>query len=76
MAPLAWLEYEQQDAKEDNGVIDIHKYLARVCYSSDFGKLKPEYLEPFFEKTKLFSQFLGEKRWFAGHKLTIVDFLA
>lgn len=62
MAPLGWLEYEQQDTKEDNGVIDIHKYLARVCYSSDFEKLKPEYLEPLFEKTKLFSQFPGEKR--------------
>uniref|UniRef100_A0A671EMU1 glutathione transferase n=1 Tax=Rhinolophus ferrumequinum TaxID=59479 RepID=A0A671EMU1_RHIFE len=56
--------------------IDIHKYVAKVSYSSDFAKLKPEYLEPLFEKTKLFSQFLGEKRWFAGHKITIVDFLA
>lgn len=50
--------------------------MAKVSYSSDFAKLKPEYLEPLFEKTKLFSQFLGEKSWFAGHKLTIVDFLA
>lgn len=27
--------------------MDICVYLARVCYSSDFEKLKPEYLETF-----------------------------
>nr|XP_040124892.1 glutathione S-transferase Mu 1-like [Ictidomys tridecemlineatus] len=39
-------------------------------------KLKPEYLERLPEVLKLFSQFLGKKPWFAGDKITFVDFLA
>uniref|UniRef100_A0A8C3FR99 glutathione transferase n=1 Tax=Chrysemys picta bellii TaxID=8478 RepID=A0A8C3FR99_CHRPI len=38
-------------------------------------KLKPEYLEQLPGKLKLFSQFLGVQKWFAGEKLTYVDFL-
>ncbi|XP_034624658.1 glutathione S-transferase 2-like [Trachemys scripta elegans] len=39
-------------------------------------KLKPEYLEQLPGKLMLFSQFLGVQKWFAGEKLTYVDFLA
>ncbi|XP_073176491.1 glutathione S-transferase 2-like isoform X1 [Lepidochelys kempii] len=39
-------------------------------------KLKLEYLEELPGKLKLFSQFLGDRKWFAGEKLTYVDFLA
>nr|XP_014595682.1 glutathione S-transferase Mu 1 isoform X1 [Equus caballus] len=39
-------------------------------------KLKPEYLEALPETVKLFSQFLGKRPWFAGDKITFVDFLA
>lgn len=39
-------------------------------------KQKPEYLKVIPEKMKLFSQFLGKRSWFAGDKLTYVDFLA
>ncbi|KAK1328902.1 hypothetical protein QTO34_011072 [Cnephaeus nilssonii] len=39
-------------------------------------KQKPEFLKVLPEKLKLFSQFLGKKAWFAGDKLTYVDFLA
>uniref|UniRef100_A0A8C4U2J9 glutathione transferase n=1 Tax=Falco tinnunculus TaxID=100819 RepID=A0A8C4U2J9_FALTI len=38
-------------------------------------KLKPGYLEQLPGKLKLFSNFLGDRKWFAGEKLTFVDFL-
>nr|KAF6330354.1 hypothetical protein mMyoMyo1_012344 [Myotis myotis] len=44
--------------------------------SLTFEKLKPEYLQAFPEKMKLFLQFLKKRSWFAGVKLTFVDFLA
>uniref|UniRef100_A0A8C8ZIJ8 GST C-terminal domain-containing protein n=1 Tax=Prolemur simus TaxID=1328070 RepID=A0A8C8ZIJ8_PROSS len=39
-------------------------------------KLKPKYLEDLPEVLKLYSQFLGTRPWFAGDKITFVDFLA
>ncbi|XP_008059299.1 glutathione S-transferase Mu 1 isoform X6 [Carlito syrichta] len=39
-------------------------------------KLKPEYLEGLPDMMRLFSQFLGKRPWFAGDKITFVDFLA
>ncbi|KAM5202222.1 glutathione S-transferase Mu 1 isoform 1-T1 [Hipposideros larvatus] len=60
----------------ENEVMDMRISLARVCYSPDFEKLKPEYLKTLPEKMKLISQFLGKRSWFAGDKLTYVDFLA
>ncbi|XP_004689741.2 PREDICTED: glutathione S-transferase Mu 4-like, partial [Condylura cristata] len=39
-------------------------------------KLKPEFLEGLPEKLKHLSLFLGERPWFAGDKVTYVDFLA
>lgn len=50
--------------------MDSSTQLARVCYSPDFEKLKPESLKALPEKTKLFAQFLGKRSWFAGDKLT------
>ncbi|XP_052036874.1 glutathione S-transferase-like [Apodemus sylvaticus] len=38
-------------------------------------KWKPEYLEGLPEKMKLCSEFLGKRPWFAGNKVTCVDFL-
>ncbi|KYO33155.1 glutathione S-transferase Mu 1 [Alligator mississippiensis] len=59
----------------ENQVMDIRMGFAKICYSPDFEKLKPEYLEQLPGKLKLFSQFLGDRKWFAGEKLTYVDFL-
>ncbi|XP_036308427.1 glutathione S-transferase Mu 1 isoform X2 [Pipistrellus kuhlii] len=72
-------ETEEEKIRVDmleNEVMDTGNQLARVCYSPDFEKQKPEYLKALPEKMKLFSQFLGKKSWFAGDKLTYVDFLA
>ncbi|XP_004449003.2 glutathione S-transferase Mu 2 [Dasypus novemcinctus] len=60
----------------ENQVMDTRMQLARVCYSPDFEKLKPEYLEGLPEKMRLYSEFLGKRPWFAGDKITFVDFLA
>ncbi|XP_053884148.1 glutathione S-transferase 2-like [Malaclemys terrapin pileata] len=60
----------------ENQVMDFRLAFARICYNPDFEKLKPEYLEQLPGKLKLFSQFLGVRKWFAGEKLTYVDFLA
>ncbi|KAF7253599.1 Glutathione S-transferase [Varanus komodoensis] len=59
----------------ENQVMDFRMGFARLCYSPDFEKLKPEYMEQLPGKLKQFSQFLGDKKWFVGKKITYVDFL-
>uniref|UniRef100_A0A4W2D2P4 Glutathione S-transferase n=1 Tax=Bos indicus x Bos taurus TaxID=30522 RepID=A0A4W2D2P4_BOBOX len=59
----------------ENQVMDVRLAMARICYSPDFEKLKPGFLKEIPEKIKLFSEFLGKRPWFAGDKLTYVDFL-
>ncbi|XP_023577437.1 glutathione S-transferase Mu 2 isoform X3 [Octodon degus] len=60
----------------ENHSMDLRFQLGMLCYDPDFEKKKPEYLEGLPEKVKLFSQFLGKQPWFAGNKITFVDFLA
>ncbi|XP_067387646.1 glutathione S-transferase Mu 1-like [Emydura macquarii macquarii] len=59
----------------ENQVMDFRLSFVKICYSPDFEKLKLEFLEQLPGKLKLFSQFLGDRQWFAGEKLTYVDFL-
>ncbi|XP_040854570.1 glutathione S-transferase Mu 1 isoform X1 [Ochotona curzoniae] len=47
---------------------------AHSCFPPQ-EKQKPEYLKGIPDMLKQFSQFLGEKPWFAGDKITFVDFL-
>ncbi|KAM6167603.1 glutathione S-transferase Mu 2 [Erethizon dorsatum] len=60
----------------ENQVMDIRMQLIMLCYNPDFEKKKAEFLEGVPDKMKLFSRFLGEQPWFAGNKITFVDFLA
>ncbi|XP_007529409.1 glutathione S-transferase Mu 1-like isoform X2 [Erinaceus europaeus] len=60
----------------ENQAMDTRLELAWLCYNTDFVKLKPEYLKELPEKVKQYSDFLGKRLWFAGDKLTFVDFLA
>ncbi|XP_057583563.1 glutathione S-transferase Mu 1 isoform X1 [Hippopotamus amphibius kiboko] len=72
-------ETEEEKIRMDvleNQVMDVRLYLARICYSPDFEKLKPGCLKEIPEIMKLFSEFLGKRPWFAGDTLTYVDFLA
>ncbi|XP_004620123.2 glutathione S-transferase Mu 1-like [Sorex araneus] len=55
---------------------DSRMKLAMMCYSPDFEKLKQDYLKELPDQVKQFSQFLEKRSWFAGDKLTYVDFLA
>ncbi|XP_077883084.1 glutathione S-transferase Mu 2 isoform X1 [Ictidomys tridecemlineatus] len=71
-------ETEEEKTRVDileNQAMDTRIQLAMICYSPDFEKKKPEYLETLPEKMKLYSQFLGKHPWFAGDKITFVDFL-
>ncbi|NXK87579.1 GSTM2 transferase, partial [Formicarius rufipectus] len=72
-------ETEQEKQRVDvmeNQLMDFRMGFARLCYSPDFEKLKPGYLEQLPKKLRELSQFLGSRPWFAGDKLTFVDFLA
>ncbi|KAL1772222.1 glutathione S-transferase Mu 1 isoform X3 [Sigmodon hispidus] len=52
----------------ENQVMDTCRQLVMVCYSPDFEKRKPEYLEGLPKRMKLYSEFLGKQPWFAGDK--------
>nr|XP_042135645.1 glutathione S-transferase Mu 7 isoform X2 [Peromyscus maniculatus bairdii] len=60
----------------ENQLMDNRMVLARLCYNPDFEKLKPGYLEQLPEMMRLYSEFLGKRPWFAGDKITFVDFIA
>nr|XP_020032556.1 glutathione S-transferase Yb-3 isoform X3 [Castor canadensis] len=72
-------ETEEEKIRVDileNQVWDTRLQLGMMCYNPDFEKLKPEYLEQLPGMMKLFSEFLGKRPWFAGDKITFVDFIA
>ncbi|XP_047440299.1 glutathione S-transferase Mu 3-like [Mugil cephalus] len=58
----------------ENQVVDFRGGFVRMCYT-DVDKLKPGYLEALPASLKQFSDFLGERKWFAGDKITFVDFM-
>uniref|UniRef100_A0A674H6Z0 Glutathione S-transferase n=1 Tax=Taeniopygia guttata TaxID=59729 RepID=A0A674H6Z0_TAEGU len=72
-------ETEEEKQRVDlleNQLMDLRMSFARLCYSPDFEKLKPAYLEQLPQKLQELSRFLGSRPWFAGQKITFVDFLA
>ncbi|CAI5777423.1 glutathione S-transferase Mu 1-like [Podarcis lilfordi] len=74
-----WGESEEEIIRMDmleNQLMDVRMTFARLCYSPDFEKVKPEYVEQLSGELKLLSQFLGDRKWFTGKKITYVDFLA
>ncbi|XP_068601183.1 glutathione S-transferase mu, tandem duplicate 1 [Brachionichthys hirsutus] len=58
----------------ENQAMDFRNGFVRLCYS-DFDGMKPGYLENLPDTLKLFSAFLGDRKWFAGDKITFVDFI-
>ncbi|XP_069489083.1 glutathione S-transferase Mu 4-like isoform X3 [Ambystoma mexicanum] len=56
-------------------VMDFRRELTTIAYKPDFETLKGPLLEKLPDKLKLFSEFLGERKWFAGEKITFADFL-
>ncbi|XP_044870812.1 glutathione S-transferase Mu 1-like [Mauremys mutica] len=59
----------------ENQAMDFRMSLVMISYNPDFEKLKPGYLEQLPGKLKLLTQFLGKRKWFAGEKITFVDFV-
>ncbi|XP_078500905.1 glutathione S-transferase Mu 1-like isoform X2 [Lissotriton helveticus] len=56
-------------------VMDFRMDIGTIAYNPNFESLKGPYLEKLPEKLKQFSKFLGVRKWFAGEKITIADFL-
>ncbi|NXO65627.1 GSTM2 transferase, partial [Phainopepla nitens] len=69
------VEKQRVDVLE-NQLMDLRMSFIRLCYSPDFEKLKPAFLEELPKKLQDLSRFLGSQPWFAGQKITFVDFLA
>ncbi|XP_064138509.1 glutathione S-transferase Mu 7-like isoform X2 [Loxodonta africana] len=64
-------ETEEEEIRMDileNQVMDTRMNFVMLCYNPDFEKLKPQYLEELPDKMRLFSEFLGQRPWFAGDK--------
>ncbi|GCB71198.1 glutathione S-transferase Mu 1-like [Scyliorhinus torazame] len=59
----------------ENQAMDFRMGIVRLAYNPDFKNLKAEYLKGLPNLLKQFSDFLGKKPWFAGDKITFVDFL-
>lgn len=58
----------------ENQAMDLRNGFVRLCYL-DFENKKQQYLKNLEETIKLFSNFLGDRPWFAGDNITFVDFL-
>jgi len=58
----------------ENQAMDFRMGFVRMCYT-DVDKMKPGYMERLPESLKQFSDFLGDRKWFAGDKITFVDFV-
>ncbi|XP_076430918.1 glutathione S-transferase Mu 6-like isoform X2 [Peromyscus maniculatus bairdii] len=71
-------ETEEERVRMDileNQAMDSRIQMGMLCYSPDFEKQKPEFLKGLPDHLKLYSEFLGKQPWFAGDKITYVDFL-
>ncbi|KAF5901509.1 glutathione S-transferase Mu 3-like, partial [Clarias magur] len=57
----------------ENQAMDFRNGFVRLCYL-EFDSKKQSYLDALPGILKQFSDFLGERKWFAGDKITFVDF--
>ncbi|CAG2165791.1 unnamed protein product [Oppiella nova] len=60
----------EQQLKDNNGAF------TKICYNPNFETLKVDYLKQLPQSLDLLSKFLAERPYFAGERLTYVDFLA
>ncbi|KAB5567414.1 hypothetical protein PHYPO_G00232460 [Pangasianodon hypophthalmus] len=58
----------------ENQAMDFRNGFVMLCYL-DFDNKKQGYLDALPGILKQFSDFLGERKWFAGDKITFVDFI-
>ncbi|VDD84181.1 unnamed protein product [Mesocestoides corti] len=57
-----------------NEVYDFLMDFGVVCYSPDFEKLKPGFLERASRKLDEFEKYLGENQWLTGDEINYPDF--
>ncbi|XP_003978825.2 glutathione S-transferase Mu 3-like [Takifugu rubripes] len=67
-------EQVRVDIMENQGM-DFRNGFVRLCYNPEFDKVKLDYLQQLPETLRQFSNFLGNRKWFAGDKITFVDFI-
>ncbi|KAK7135817.1 hypothetical protein R3I94_014479 [Phoxinus phoxinus] len=70
-------ETEEEQVRVDimeNQAMDFRNGFVQLCYG-DFDKTKSCYSEKLPGTLKQFSDFLGDRKWFAGNKITFVDFV-
>lgn len=58
----------------ENQSMDFRNGFVRLCYG-DFDGQKQAYIDDLPNKLQQFSDFLGERKWFAGDNITFVDFI-
>ncbi|XP_053561313.1 glutathione S-transferase Mu 3-like, partial [Bombina bombina] len=59
----------------ENQAMDFRFGLIMIAYNPKFEELKGPYLEKLPVALARFSNFLGDRSWFAGEKITYVDFV-
>lgn len=59
----------------EHQMIDLQKDFFRFCFNPDYDKIKDEFSKQLATHLKQLSTFLGKHKYFAGDKLTYVDFL-
>lgn len=59
----------------ENQSMDFRNGWVRLCYNPNFDELKDGYVKTVKDVIAKFSKFLGDRKWFAGENLTVVDFV-
>ncbi|MGH0156144.1 UNVERIFIED_CONTAM: hypothetical protein FKN15_031192 [Acipenser sinensis] len=59
----------------ENQVMDFRNSFVMLCYGPDYEKRRPGYVLQLPAVLKQYSQFLGDRKWFAGENITFVDFI-
>lgn len=59
----------------ENQLMDFRKKFTGLCYNQNFETLKENYLNDVKPMIKQFAEFLGEKKFLTGDKITFVDFI-
>eukprot|EP00794_Sanderia_malayensis_P006245 gene6245-6964_t len=70
-------ETEEEKVRVDimeNQAMDFRNGFVRLCYNPDFDNLVDAYKKNVVKSLQSFSDFIGDKKFFAGDKLTFPDF--
>ncbi|KAJ7377624.1 Glutathione S-transferase Mu 3 [Desmophyllum pertusum] len=59
----------------ENQLVDFRKKFSGMCYDPNFENLKADYLKSVKSSIQQLSDFLGERKFIAGDKITFVDFV-